>query len=266
MITINTWRQNYIIVHDPDSKIRVDLLNKLLISLVDKISGNDQDIERAKRKKEYVLICGHANLKYELLISVFSEFLKKYEIGYNWKDINSTEDIALFNELDLLPTEDLSSGSMGGGVTNDTFEIETGIKPLVDVFNVFDGIRTFGSCEGHLINESSQSRAYVTWTACSIDGLNYLTALLRTAINKVWEKNELVDNENFNFLQTNNRITLSFNTGFWKPALLRTAPLPGENYYEFIFTYNFDLQKLVFDIIKDIAEDMGNEKYERSKQ
>jgi hypothetical protein len=99
-----------------------------------------------------------------------------------------------------------------------------------------------------------------------MDGLNYSTFLLKNAINKVWEKNGLIDDENFHFRQLNNRITLTFNTGYWKPSLLRTAPLPGENYYEFVFTYKFDFQELVFDIIEDIAEDMGNEKYERSKQ
>ena len=265
-ITINTWKNNYIIVHDPDSKIRADLLNKLFITLVDKIDGNDQEIERAKRKGEYLLIAGHANIKYELLSSIFVEFLKKFKIGYNWKDVLSDKDKKLFNELNIIPTEDPSIGATGGGVPVDTFEIEKGINPLVVVLNMFDGVRTFGSCEGHLIKKLSQSRAYVTWKACSIDGLNYSTFLLKNAINNVWEKNGLIDDENFNFQQQTNKIKLTFNTGYWKPALLRTAPLPGENYYEFAFTYHFDFQKLVFDIIKDIAEHMINEKYEQAKE
>ena len=61
MITINTWKNNYIIAHDPHSKIEIDSLNKLFVSLVDKIGDSDQDsIERAKRKGEYLLIAGHA--------------------------------------------------------------------------------------------------------------------------------------------------------------------------------------------------------------
>jgi hypothetical protein len=266
MITINTWKNNYIIVHDPDFKIKENLLNKLFIILVDKIDGNDQDIKRAKRKGEYVLVSGHANIKYELLISVFKDFLKKFKIGYDWKDVISAEDVTLFNDLNFLPTEDLSIGAIGGGVPDDITEIEKGIKPVVDVLNLFDGVRTFGSCEGHLIKESFQSRAYVTWKACSIDGLNYSTFLLKNAINKVWEKNGLIDHEDFNFQQTTNRITLIFNTGYWEPARGRTAPLPGENYYQFTFKYEYRLQKLVFVIIEDIAKDMINEKYERSKQ
>ena len=265
MITINTWRQNYIIAHDPNYLIDVDSLNKLFITIVDKIDGNDQEIERAKRKGEYLLIAGHANIKYELLAQIFQEFLKKFEISYNWKDVISAEDITLFNELNLLPTEDPSIGATGGGVSVDTFEIEKGIKPLCDALNLFDGISTFGSCEGHLTKESFQSRAYVTWKSCYIDGLNYSTFLLKNAINNVWEKNGLIDDENFNFQQQTNKITLTFNTGYWKPVPMRTAPLPGENYYEFTFTYHFDFQKLVFDIIKDIAEHVINEKYERSK-
>lgn len=265
MITINTWRQNYIIAHDPNYLIDVDSLNKLFITIVDKIDGNDQEIERAKRKGEYLLIAGHANIKYELLAQIFQEFLKKFEIGYNWKDVISAEDITLFNELDIIPTEDPSIGATGGGTSEDTFEIEKGIKPVVDVLNLFDGVRTFGSCEGHLIKESFHSMAYVTWKACSIDGLNYSTFLLKNAINKVWEKNGLIDHEDFNFQQPTNRITLIFNTGYWEPARGRTASLPGENYYQFTFGYEYRLQKLVFDIIEDIAEHVINEKYERSK-
>ena len=70
---------------------------------------------------------------------------------------------------------------------------------------------------------------------------------------------------NCNFQQPTNRITLIFNTGYWEPARGRTASLPGENYYQFTFGYEYRLQKLVFDIIEDIAEHVINEKYERSK-
>ena len=258
MITINTWKNNYIIAHDPHSKIEIDSLNKLLVSLV--------DIERAKRKGEYLLIAGHANIKYELLTRTFQDFLKKYQIGYDWRDKISTEDISLFNELNLLPTEDPTTGATGGGVPDDTVEIESGILPLVTVLNTFDGIRTFGSCEGHYVDSDFPLSAYISWTACNINGLNYSTFLLKNAINGIWEKRKLNDDENFNEKQLTNRITLSFNTGYWKPARLRTAPLPGENFYHFLFNYRYKFQEIVFNIINDIAEHIINEKYELSKE
>ena len=263
MIIINSWNQNYIIAHDPDYKIDADSLNELFISLVDKIGENVQEIERAKRKGEYLLIAGHANIKYELLAQVFQDFLKKSLISYNWKDEISIEDIELYKELNLLTTEDPSTGSFGGGVPNDSVEIEAGILPLVNVLNTFDGIRTFGSCEGHYV-DSEFLNAYISWTACNIDGLNYSTFLLKNAINSVWEKRKLNDNKDFNVNQVINRTTLSFNTGYWKPGRGRIAPLPGENYYFFVFDYQFKFRSLVFNIIDDIAEHMINEKYEES--
>ncbi len=263
MITINTWNQNYIIAHDPNYLIDADSLNKLFISLVDKIGDNNQEIERAKRKDEYLVIAGHANIKYKLLAEIFQDFLKKSEIGYDWKDEISAEDIELFKELNFLTTEDPSIGSFGGGATADTVEIEAGILPLVNVLNTFDGIRTFGSCEGHYV-DSEFLNAYISWTACDIDGLNYSTFLLKNAINSVWEERKLHDDENFNVKQLTNTITLTFNTGYWKPERLRTAPLPGENYYYFRFDYKFKFRSLIFNIIDDIAEHMINEKYEIS--
>ena len=267
MITINTWINNYIIAHDPHSKIEIDSLNKLFVSLVDKIGGSDQDsIERAKRKGEYLLIAGHANIKYELLARTFQDFLKQFEIGYDWRGESSADNISLFNELNILPTEDPSTGAIGGGVPDDNQnEIELGILPLVTILNTFDGIRTFGSCEGHYV-KSDFLNAYISWTACNINGLNYSTFLLKNAINGVWEKRKLNDDENFNINQIINRITLSFNTGYWKPARLRTAPLPGENFYHFRFDYEFKFRSLVFNIINDIAEHIINEKYELSKE
>jgi len=263
MITINTWNQNYIIAHDPNYLIDTDTLNKLIISSVDKIGDTNQEIYRAKRKDEYLVIAGHANIKYEKLRAILQDFLMGEEIGYDWKDEISAEDIELYKELNLLTTEDPSTGSFGGGVPDDTVEIEAGILPLVDVLNTFDGIRTFGSCEGHYV-DSEFLNAYITWTACNIDGLNYSTFLLKNAINSVWEERKLHDDENFNVTQLINRITLTFNTGYWKPSRMRTAPLPGENYYYFRFDYQFKFRKLIFSIIDDIAEHMINEKYKAS--
>tara|TARA_B100001996_G_scaffold60309_1_gene43094 strand:- start:685 stop:1509 length:825 start_codon:yes stop_codon:yes gene_type:complete len=267
MITINTWNQNYIIAHDPDYLIDTGALNKLFISLVDKIGDNNQEIERAKRKDEYLVIAGHANIKYEKLRVVIQDFLKGEEIGYDWKDDISAEDIELFKELNFFPAEDPSIGSFGGGASKDTPKIELGIEPLVDALNMFDGIRTFGSCEGHNnhqgLGQAGRTKAYVSWTACNIDGLNYSTFLLKNAINKVFEKRGLNRKEG----STAGRvINLNFNTGYWKPARYRKAPLPGENYYHFEYEYNYDpdTQKLVFDVIADIAEDMVNEKYKES--
>lgn len=281
IITINTWKNNYIIAHDPDSKLSVDLLNKVVISLTDKIGDSDQKIKRVMKTGEYVSIAGHANIKYEVLTHMLKEFLVKFDLGFNWEDNISDENVLLFKKLNILPAEDPFISSMGGGTGKDTHQIELGIEPLVDALNMFDGIRTFGSCEGHNVGRTRDthtmgvdvgdenqlqkvpSKAYVSWTACNIDGLNYSTFLLKNAINKVFEKRGLIPKEG----STEGRvITLSFNTGYWKPDLYRTAPLPGENYYHFEYEYNYDseTQKLVFDIIADIAEDIVNEKYQRS--
>jgi len=266
IITINTWKNNYIVAHDPDSKLSVDLLNKVIISLTDKIGDSEQKIERVRKTGEYVSIAGYANLKYEVLTQMLEDFLVKFDLGFHWEDDISDEKVLLFKKLNILPAEDAFINSMGGGEGKDTPKIELGIEPLVDALNMFDGIRTFGSCEGHNdhqgLGQAGRTKAYVSWTACNIDGLNYSTFLLKNAINKVFEKRGL----NQEGTTQPPPINLFFNTGYWKPARYRTAPLPGENYYHFEYEYNYnpETQKLVFDVIADIAEDIVNEKYQRS--
>jgi|TARA_Y100001951_G_C11232709_1_gene235599 hypothetical protein len=243
-------KNDTIVAFDPDHKINEDELNKYLISLIDKIDGHSQSVERAMRKEEYLIINQYANINVNTLIDVFKKFLEQSKIVYEWNDKFSNE-----ISLDIFPSRDISTGEMGGGITSDTEQIEKGIEPLVEILNEFEGIHTFGSCEGH---DTDISSAYVTYTTSSIDGLNYSTFILKNAINNIWEK---IDNENFSIFQTTNRILLTFNTSLWRNSEygsngdVRGAKY-GENFYKFNFTYDYKFQKLVFNIIKDIVLEM----------
>ena len=243
-------KNSTIIAFDPDHKVNEEELNKYLISLIDKIDGHSQSVERAMRKEEYLIINQYANINVNTLIDVFKKFLEQSKIVYEWNDKFSNE-----ISLDIFPSRDISTGEMGGGITSDTEQIEKGIEPLVEILNEFEGIHTFGSCEGH---DTDISSAYVTYTASSIDGLNHSTFILKSAIKTVLEK---IDNENFSTTQTTNRILLTFNTSLWRNSEygsngdVRGAKY-GENFYKFNFTYDYKFQKLVFNIIKDIVLEM----------
>ena len=245
-----------IVAVDPDHKINEDELNKYLISLIDKIDGHSQLVERVIRRNGYLIIDQYANVSVNTLIDVFKKFLEQSKIEYVWDDKFSDE-----ISLDFLPNRDISTGEMAGGKTPDTKQIEKGIEPLVEILNEFEGIQTFTSCEGHDDRRRGESLAYVNWRASSLDGLNYSTFILKNAIKTVWEK---IDNESFNIYQTTNRISLSFSTSLWKsdnysPANSRGAR-PKENFYKLDFPYEYKFQKVVFNIIKDIAFEMKKNK------
>lgn len=245
-----------IVAVDPDHKINEDELNKYLISLIDKIDGHSQLVERVIRRNGYLTLHQYANVSVNTLIDVFKKFLEQSKIEYVWDDTMSDE-----ISLDILPNRDISTGEIAGGIVPDTKQIEKGIEPLVEILNEFEGIKTFTSCEGHDGRRRKECLAYVNWTASSLDGLNYSTFILKNAIKTVWEK---IDNESFNIYQTTNRISLSFSTSLWKsdnysPANSRGAR-PKENFYKLDFPYEYKFQKVVFNIIKDIAFEMKKNK------
>lgn len=251
-------KNNTIVAVDPDHKINVDELNKHLISLIDKIDGHSQLVQRAIRQKEYLLINQYANVSVNILVDIFNKFLEQYKIEHVWSD---NFEISLDNLY--LPNRDFSTGETAGGVTPDTKQIEKGIEPLVEILNEFEGIQTFASCEGH----DERALAYVNWTASSLDGLNYSTFILKNAIKTVWEKIRKYRqmNEDFNSYKTTNRISLKFNTSLWRNSEYGSGATVsgakyGENYYQFYFPYEYRLQREVFNIIKDIAFEMKKNK------
>jgi hypothetical protein len=239
-------KNDTIVAFDPDHKINEYELNNYLISLIDKIDGHSQSVERAMRKEEYLIINQYANINVNTLIDVFKKFLEQSKIEYVWDD-------KFFADINFFPNRDISTGETAGGITPDTKQIEKGIEPLVEILNEFEGIQTFTSCEGH----DGRCLAYVNWKASSLDGLNHSTFILKSAIKTVLEK---IDNENFSTTQTTNRILLTFNTSLWKSdkylSANSRAARPEENYYKFEFTYEYKFQKLVFNIIKDIVLEM----------
>ena len=78
-------KNNTIVAFDPDHKINVDELNKYLISLIDKIDGHSQLVQRAIRQEEYLLINQYANVSVNFLVDIFNKFLEQFKIEYDWQ-------------------------------------------------------------------------------------------------------------------------------------------------------------------------------------
>lgn len=248
MITLYNWDEDSIIVHDKANVFPAEELNNIFLKIVG-------DSQRVIREGEYVFIGGHQNLRYESFKELVKKFLIKTGLSYNWSDTLTDEQKHYFISNNLAATSDPSKGARGGGAPKDTSTIEPGIALLVTALNLFEGIQTFGSCEGHPPNppeEGRPNRAYVTWIAHNLDGLNYSTCLLKTGINKVVDFND----PRFSSRQMTNRINLEFNTGYWTPDKYVWAPMIGENYYEFTFTYMSDLREIAFNYMNDIAHYM----------
>ena len=78
-------KNNGIILEVINIKITLYLfeLNKYLISLIDKIDGHSQLVQRAIRQEEYLLINQYANVSVNFLVDIFNKFLEQFKIEYD---------------------------------------------------------------------------------------------------------------------------------------------------------------------------------------
>ena len=184
---------NSYVIDNQLKNVDINLLNKVIIRWL-KESGDttiNDSMNRCREYKDYIIIAPYGALVYDSLKDFISNYMKATGLRCRFYD-KLPDDLhkLLYKEV---PTILLYKGSQCGGPTEDSKEIDLGVKPLCDVLNLFSDINTFSSCEGHNTDKNS-SVMYVLFT---IDGnnqfsvLNNLTSILDNAFEEIWRKMDI---------------------------------------------------------------------------
>lgn len=265
MIIIYKYIDNTNVIFDPLNEIDCNRVNEDYINNLKKDSnlvlddtikneGTTLSQIRFSRSDRWVVACGYADNKNTLIINTLKEYCDKRKIHYAHKTQPLPEDVVeILKREEKLPESVNYRGAQGGGSAQDQTYIEKGILPLVDAMNKFDGINTFGSCEGHAHGDNKLTKAYVSFKAENIESLHKIGISLDRACQKMYNNFNLAENNKFNHYQTTNKIDTHFYAGYWK----NKPPAPSnEVFFDFRYYYHIDFQDQVFEHIMFIAENL----------
>jgi len=265
MIIIYKFNDNTNVIFDPLNELECNDLNQdyfdnlkkdsnlvLNDTIMDK--GTTITLQRFSRSERWVVACGYADIKNTLIIETLKEYCDKRKIHYAHKLQPLPDDVKeILLREEKLPETVNYRGATGGGSTRDQKDIEKGILPLVNAMNKFDGITTFGSCEGHAHGDNKVTRANISFNADNIESLHKLGFSLDKACQKMYNHFNLEENEWFNTGQLTNRIDTHFYAGYWK----NKPPAPSDGvFFDFQYHYLIDFQDQVFEHIMFIAENL----------
>jgi len=226
------YTDNTYILKEVTKKLNIDLLNLLIIEFLNRRSELEDgaSLTRAYRHLNYVVICCYASLSFETLIEFIESFLNECDIDFKYGVLSE-------KELDVLkpflPVISIRKKDQHGGVNNDTLTIDPHVKILSDVLNTYPGIKTFSSCDGHLIGKN-EANFYILFTAEKMKNLDLLSSALWTNLELVLQKYELPT------------IRLMFDYGDW--------PNIRSSYFEIRIQYAPIQQKEVFEAMNYLAE------------
>lgn len=265
MIIIYKFNDNTNVIFDPRNEIDCNNINEQYIDnlkqdpnlvLNDTIKNQGTTLAQIRftRTDRWIVACGYADNGNILLLKTLKDYCNKRKIHYSDKKTPVPEDVQeLLLREEKLPETVNYRGAQGGGSTEDQSDIEIGVLPLVDAMNEFDGINTFGSCEGHAHGDHKITKANISFKADNIEALHKLGISLDRACQKMYNEFKLDENDNFNVNQLTNRIDTHFYAGYWKNK--EDAP-SDEVFFDFQYHYHIDFQDQVFEHIKFIAKNL----------
>ena len=132
-----------LILKTSEYQIDIDDLNNQISQWLRTHDKTGDDVSRAYKDNDYIIISGHGTLTCDKLI----EFIEQYLVGkvsYKYQSIRLPKSVQ-----NKIPQCNVIGGGQYGGLQEDTDEIDPGVKPLVESINNVDGITTFSSCDGH---------------------------------------------------------------------------------------------------------------------
>jgi len=234
MIIIHKYSNNTFILKDQFHNINLELFNKVLNQSLknrNELDANDI-VNRAVRKDNFIIICGYGGLVGNLLEKYICSFLKISKINYI---IQNLTDVEIEPIKDILPIISLRKSDQCGGINNDAKTIDPNIEPLSDALNLYSGVKTFSSCEGHIKNNSGT--IYVLFTIDTMEHLDILTFDLYNALEETSKK--------YMKLPT---FKLTFDYGLW--------PNIKSTYFEMRLIYRDYEQQEIFLLTKYLSEQL----------
>jgi len=238
MIEIYKYSYNIVLKQD-EYLIDIEHLSKVInYYLIDIKELNSLNVktDRVRKNKNFMMIGPYGSLNGETLFNFVVAYLECYELEYkDLRDLGCPEE-GLIVLKNLLPHVSTRKGDQCGGGLEDSIGIDLEVAPLCATINMFPGITTFSSCEGH--GHQNSGTLYVLFTADNLDCLHSLS--------KSFDKNLEILYKEYDFEKMVYEVSLSFDYGHW-PDIQKT-------YFEFRVRYRTEYQNEIFEKIKLLSE------------
>ena len=217
---------NTFIIKEITQQIDLEFLNKLINKLLHNRNELDQSstVTRANRHFNFVIITCYASLSGKNLKEFIELFLNEFNHQYIINKI-SEEDLKVIEKY--LPIISNRKNSQCGGNNDDSRLIDPNVLPLCNAINLYPGIKTFSSCEGHLLNKT-ETVFYVLFTNDTKEDLDKFTFALWNSLERTHESYPIIKH-----------LQLLFDYGHW--------PNKKCTYFELRLSYKKGDQDLVFE-------------------
>lgn len=224
------WQRGYIVIEEDHlGQANEFLINEVINEILKKRKLITRDIKRCVRKDNYLVICPYGSLSGYSLLHLVERLIKDNSYNIDFYIPNEVEE-KLEN---FIPIPSDYDGSTSSGATEDSKEVDENVKCLVEVMNMFDGVNTFSSCEGH----PPQGNLYVCFDCDSIPNLNRIAYYFDKYLSVVWYK--------YGIDTVNYKAQLIFKYGKWPHR-------PGV-FFEFRFNYDYSKKNVVFEAVKEMS-------------
>jgi hypothetical protein len=239
MVTIYQYNNSYVL-DNTSYEVDVLKLGKVINQWLKDSGELQQDsMSRCSDVGGYVIIAPYGSLGGDNLLDFLRQYLKITQAPFEFVG-DLPHDLVKPLMADL-PKVTNYTKEQAGGSTQDTREIEAGVKPLCDALNELPFVETFSSCEGHFRHDSGT--LYVLFLISPdapdrFEVINDLSLRLDKHFEKAWSR--------FQPLQRTVVPTFMFNRGYW----------PGMEhiYFEIRIVYQGKYKETVFNAVKYIYQ------------
>jgi hypothetical protein len=171
------------IIEDFNQEVNDELFNNVVNNYLKARNELDTnaEVKRIMRKNGFLIVCGYASLSNINLVNVIKAFLEIHNFVVNYMEDTPSEIINILKNF--LPVISKRKGDQCGGINPDTPSIDPGILALSNSLNLFPGIKTFSSCEGHIKQDSGTM--YILFTAETMENLSDLAFVLWNGLEEV---------------------------------------------------------------------------------
>jgi len=235
---LHRYAPNTLIVKEITQQIDLEILNKIINRLLHNRNELDKlsTVTRANRYANFIIITCYASLSGKSLEEFIELFLNEFDHTYVKGDITDIDLKLISSHLPLISGR---KNSQCGGENSDSRMVDPNVAPLCDAINLFPGIKTFSSCEGHLI-DINDACFYILFVNDTKEDLDRLTLALWNSLEKTYILYTIVKN-----------LKLLFDYGHW--------PNKKCTYYELRINYRRNEQDLIFNTMRYLSNCLQSE-------
>jgi hypothetical protein len=177
-IKYQVWFNIVLVIEDKDHKINVKQIKREFNSYLFKSKEisfiESKLLNRVSRKGDVVFANALGSLDVPKMVSIIKR--------YHTIELSGEDLIKKYPHF-RLPKRNLVTGECQGGAFRHTFDVDAGVKPIVDAINTIKYVRTFSSCDGH-----GERCLYVSWRVRKHSAEPIALKIIDEAFNEVYPK------------------------------------------------------------------------------